>query len=111
MTDEPVSDMKIRDRLRRFMKQYNMTRRGMCEVLGFPKSTLDDYLDFGHTPPGCLPVLLTLMEEHYQVRTWLRVNENSRKPKPRGRPWPKNNPFCYGSDTREAALEKARMRQ
>jgi hypothetical protein len=111
-TDDPsVLPLTLGERLRLFMQRYNLTRRGMCEVLQCPESTFNDYVDLRTTPPAVLAPLLTLLEEHYQVRTWLGVNEQSRRPLPRGKPWPKGNPYCYGSSTRNAALKEARARK
>ena len=80
----------LKERLRAFMAEHDLSRAQLATILQTPLDTLNNWLDKGRTPPGCLVPLMALLERRSQVRTWLGVHRKV-EAAPRGKPFRKGN--------------------
>jgi len=96
-TELPQNTLILSERIRAFMERYELSRSQMREILRTPRGTFDHWLDDDKTPPGCLSVVMDLLEARSQVRVWLGVHKPTQR-KPRGRPFKRGNPWRFGKE-------------
>lgn len=86
-----MTDRLLADRIRDFIAEHKLTRDRMAEIVSTSRGTLNGWLDKNISPPACMIALMDLLEELDEARVSRGVHPA--KPKPRGRPFQKGNPY------------------
>jgi len=77
------------------MAQYDLSRTTLAKVLNTPVTTVHGWFDDGKQPPGCLTVLLDLIERRTQVCKDIGLCAPAPIGAPRGRPFKRGNPYRF----------------
>lgn len=92
--EQALNRVSVQDRLRAIMREYDLSREQLATVLNTPIDTLKGWLDKDRPPPRCLEVLLNLIEQRAQVRTWVGIHKRPAL-EVRGRPFKRGNPYRF----------------
>lgn len=69
--------MRLKDRLRAFMTQHNLTHKEMAEKIETPYYTFAKWMRAkrDNQPPGCLLPLMNILEQSSEARKIARIKE------------------------------------
>jgi transcriptional regulator with XRE-family HTH domain len=60
----------LAQRLRAFQAEHGLTRRELADALCVSKATFDSWLDTERSPPAVLLLVMDLLEDKPQMRSW-----------------------------------------
>ena len=68
--------MRLKDRLRAFMGQHNLTHKQMAEKLSTPYPTFRHWmLVRDNAPPACMATLMRILEQSSEARKIVGIKE------------------------------------
>lgn len=93
-TELAQNTLTLRERIKAFMRQYDLSRNEMATLLRTSIKTLEGWLDSGRTPPACMLLVMDLLEQSSQARRIAGVHTR-KAGAPRGKAFGKGNPHRF----------------
>jgi len=85
----------VLDKLRSIMKEYELSRAQLAQVLRTSINSLNGWLDKGKQAPACLDLTLDLLQQSPQARRIAGIHRATSGMTPRGRPFKRGNPYRF----------------